>query len=90
MRNRTLLNVIIPENDAEAAAFKSLLEDHGIYAEVRSFHDTAYDGLFQAQYGWGVIRVYPEDADKARRIIDEWKNASPERIPWKNSDQKSP
>lgn len=90
MKNRTLQNVIKPENDAEAGAIKSLLEDHGIYAEIRSFHDTAYDGLFQAQYGWGVIRVYQEDVAEAQRIIEEWKNASPELLPWKHREQGTP
>jgi type III secretory pathway lipoprotein EscJ len=72
-----------PENDAEANAIKSVLEEHGIYAEIKSFHDTAYDGLFQSQYGWGIIRVSEADFDEAQRIVDEWRSASPEKLPWK-------
>jgi len=54
-----------PENQAEANVIKSVLEDHGIYAEIKSFHDTAYDGLFQSQYGWGVrTKVAVLDPDK--------------------------
>lgn len=44
-----------PENEAEANVIKSVLAEHGIYAEIKSFHDTAYDGLFQTQKGWGVV-----------------------------------
>ena len=77
-------NVMKPENEAEANAIKSVLAEHGIYAEIRSFHDTAYDGLFQSQYGWGLIRVSETDFPEALRIIEEWKNAAPEDIPWKN------
>jgi Putative prokaryotic signal transducing protein len=73
-----------PENDAEANVIKSILEEHGIYAEIRSFHDTAYDGLFQSQYGWGVIRVYEQDYSEAQRIVKEWSNAAPEDLPWKS------
>jgi len=74
-----------PNNEAEAYAIKSVLMEYGIYAEIRSFHDTAYDGLFQTQYGWGVIRVYEEDLQEAERIVEEWQKAAPKDLPW-NSD----
>ena len=34
-----------PENEAEANAIKSVLKDHGIHAEIKSFHDTAFQPL---------------------------------------------
>ena len=37
---KTLLK---PENESEANVIKSVLEEHGIYAEIKSFHD----GLFK-------------------------------------------
>ncbi|MGV7223731.1 MAG: DUF2007 domain-containing protein [Nitrospinales bacterium] len=77
---KTLLK---PENEAEANAIKSVLEEHGIYAEIKSFHDTAYDGLFQSQYGWGLIRVSETDFTEAQRLVEEWRNATPEELPWK-------
>ena len=73
-----------PENDAEANVIKSILEEHGIYAEIKSFHDTAYDGLFQSQYGWGLIRVSEADYSEALKIVKEWSDASPEDLPWKS------
>jgi type III secretory pathway lipoprotein EscJ len=84
MENQTMKNLMKPENEAEANVIKSVLEEHGIYAEIKSFHDTAYDGLFQSQYGWGLIRVSETDFPEARRIIEEWRNASPEKLSWKN------
>ena len=77
-------NLVQPENAAEANAIKSLLEEQGIHAEIQSFHDTAYDGLFQSQYGWGVIRVYEADFPKAKRIVEEWKHATPQELPWQD------
>ena len=77
-------NLMKPENEAEANVIKSVLEEHGIYAEIKSFHDTAYDGLFQSQYGWGLIRVSETDFSEAQRIIEEWNSASPGELPWKN------
>ena len=76
---KTLLK---PENEAEANAIKSVLEEHGIHAEIKSFHDTAYDGLFQSQYGWGLIRVSEADFTESQRLVEEWRNASPEELPW--------
>jgi len=75
-------NLLQPQNDAEAQALAALLRQHGIAATIRSFRDTAYDGLFQAQYGWGVIRVEEEDFEAARKIVEEWKMAAPRHVPW--------
>ncbi len=75
-----------PEDAAEANVIKLILEEQGIAAEIKSFHDTAYDGLFQSQYGWGVIRVSEEDFPEAQRIIEEWKHSSPEEIPWEDEE----
>ena len=79
-------NLMKPANEAEANAIKMILADHGIHAEIRSFHDTAYDGLYQAQYGWGVIRVSDEDLMEAKRIIEEWHSAAPNDLPWEGED----
>ena len=75
-------NLIKPENEAEAIALQAILKQHGIQAKIVSFHDTAYDGLFQHQYGWGVIRVPESDYARAGEIIKEWKGAVPEKTRW--------
>ncbi len=77
-------DLIKPENSAEAQALQSLLQQHGIQSQVISFHDTAYDGLFQAQYGWGVLRVADSDLTEAEQIVQQWKDASPGDIPWQD------
>jgi len=82
-----LKTLMKPENEAEANVIKSVLEENGISAEIKSFHDTAYDGLFQSQYGWGLILVSESDFAEAQRIVKEWSNSSPEELPW--NDQTS-
>ena len=77
--------LIKPGNEAEANVIKSILAENGIFAEIKSFHDTAYDGLYQSQYGWGIIRVAEADLAEARKIIEEWQNASPEEFDWDNN-----
>jgi len=78
-------NLIEPKDEAEANIIQLILKEHGILVEIKSFHDTAYDGLFQAQYGWGFIRVLEADFQKAKKIIEEWKKASPEDLPWETN-----
>ncbi len=77
-------DLIKPDNAAEANVIKMVLEENGIVSEIRSFHDTAYDGLFQSQLGWGVIRVSDEDFPEAQKIVEDWKNAIPEEMPWED------
>ena len=77
-------NLIKPENEAEAIALQAILKQHGIQAKIFSFHDTAYDGLFQHQYGWGVIRVPESDYARAGEIIKGWKGAVPEKTRWED------
>ncbi|MGB5422059.1 MAG: hypothetical protein WBN03_07855 [Desulfobacterales bacterium] len=43
------------ESLVEAQVLESILTDHHIPYRIRSFHDTAYDGLFQLQKGWGDL-----------------------------------
>jgi len=43
------------ENAIEAQLLGSILTEHNIPHRIHSFHDTAYDGLFQVQKGWGMI-----------------------------------
>lgn len=83
-----LITVCKPENDAEAVALQAVLKEHGIYSEVVSFHDTAYDGLYQSQYGWGVIKVRKEDHREAQQLINNWKMAAPSSLPWDNDVEK--
>ena len=43
------------ESLVEAQVVESILTDQHIPYRIRSFHDTAYDGLFQLQKGWGDL-----------------------------------
>lgn len=47
--------ILILENEIEAQLLDSVLTERDIPHRIRSYHDSAYDGLFQAQKGWGVV-----------------------------------
>ena len=57
------------ENIVEAQLMESILKEKGIPHRIRSFHDTAYDGLFQFQKGWGEIFAPPALKDEIREIM---------------------
>ena len=47
--------VAVLENEIESQLLDSILTERDIPHIMRSYHDTAYDGLFQAQKGWGYV-----------------------------------
>lgn len=49
--------VMTLRNEVEAGIMKAALEGRGIPHAIRTFHDSAYDGLYQLQRGWGVIEA---------------------------------
>ena len=65
-----LSRVCVLENRFEADVISDALEKEGITFIIREFRDTAYDGLFITQMGWGEIMVSDEEAKRAVEIID--------------------
>ena len=47
--------IITLEDGSEAQLLESILIEREIPHLMRSYHDTAFDGLFQSQKGWGNI-----------------------------------
>ena len=58
------------ENTLEALIVESILTERNIPHRIRSFHDTAYDGLFQFQKGWGEIYAPAEFKEALLEIIE--------------------
>ena len=55
-------------NRFEADVLLDALKNEGIPAFLRSFEETAYDGLFVCQRGWGWIMVPDDEAVSSRAI----------------------
>ena len=49
------VKIAILENEIEARLLDSILTERNIPHLMRSYYDTAYDGLFQTQKGWGYV-----------------------------------
>jgi len=47
--------ILVLENEIEARLLDSILNERNIPHRIRSYYDSAYDGIFQAQKGWGIV-----------------------------------
>jgi len=56
----------------EASAVSQILDAEGVSYMIRTFEDTAYDGLFTQTKGWGQVIVMEADADRARDLLAEY------------------
>jgi hypothetical protein len=65
------VKITILENLMEAQVLEDVLNERGIPFRIRSFHDTAYDGLFQVQKGWGEIYAPAGNEAEIKEIIEE-------------------
>ena len=68
---QAFVDVAILENIVEAQLLESILAAENIPHRIRSYHDTAYDGLFQFQMGWGQIRAPLIHKQKILEILKE-------------------
>jgi hypothetical protein len=72
-----LTRIAVLDNEIEAQALGAILEQLGISHSISSFYDTAFDGLFQAQKGWGAISAPAEHADQINQILAELRSPNP-------------
>lgn len=54
----------------QAQVLESILVERAIPHRIRSYHDTAYDGLFQFQKGWGDIYAPLDRKQEIQEIIN--------------------
>jgi len=57
------------ENEIEARLLDSILNERNIPHLLTSYYDTAYDGLYQTQKGWGHISAPDLYLGEIREII---------------------
>lgn len=69
MRNYVKATVL--NNEIEARLLSSLLEEEQIPHYLRSYHDSAYDGIFQAQLGWGHVEADPRHHERILELLED-------------------
>jgi hypothetical protein len=64
------------DNDIEAQLLHSILTERDIPHIMRTYYDTAYDGLFQTQKGWGFVSAPKDYHDEILEIIADVRNGA--------------
>ena len=64
------VKVTVLDNEIEAQLLDSILEERDIPHLMVSYHDTAYDGLFQTQKGWGHVSAPAPFKEEIREILE--------------------
>ena len=65
------VKILMFKNEIEAMLLDEILAEKQIPHLIRSYHDSAYDGLWQTQSGWGHIEAPKEYADEILRIYTQ-------------------
>lgn len=64
MKKIAVLNSMV-----EARALESLLAEQGVPHVMKSYHDSAYDGLFQGSMGWGHLEAPEEHEEEILNLL---------------------
>lgn len=69
----TFEKILVLNNEVEARLLDAVLEDKRIPHLLRSYHDRAYDGLWQQQWGWGHVEAPAEYKEQILSIYQDLK-----------------
>ncbi len=58
-------------NGVEANLLDEILKEKDIPHIIRSYHDSAYDGLWQTESAWGFLEAPPEYEEEILSIYKE-------------------
>ena len=70
-RDSDYIKIVILENGIEAQLISSILDQRDIPYQIRSYHDTAYDGLFQFQKGWGKLLAPQAHREEILAVVED-------------------
>jgi hypothetical protein len=68
------VRILVFNNEMEAHLLDEILNEKNIPHIIRSYHDSAYDGLWQTQSVWGHIEAPEENREEILKIYDEMSN----------------
>jgi hypothetical protein len=64
------VKILTFNNEFEAMLLDGLLKEKEIPHIIRSYHDSAYDGLWQTQSSWGHLEAPEEYRDEIMEIFN--------------------
>lgn len=69
-----IVKILSFESEIEARIMDEILTEKNIPHILRSYHDSAYDGLWQTKSVWGHLEAAEENRDEILKINDEIKS----------------
>jgi hypothetical protein len=66
-----LEKIAVLDNEVQSELVDSVLSERGIPHLMRSYHDSAYDGLFQGQGGWGHVEAPASFREDIMAVIED-------------------
>ena len=81
-----LEKIAVLDNEVQAELVDSVLEERSIPHVMRSYYDSALDGIFQARAGWGHVEAPLSFRDEILAVIEDVKR----RAAADTEDQDSP
>jgi len=77
MQEGKYISVLTLNNLQEAQLLEGFLTERDIPHLIRTNHDTAYDGIFQLQFGWGEVLTPKEYQDQVKQIYNDINKYTP-------------
>jgi hypothetical protein len=65
------VKILMLKNEIEAMLLDEILTEKQIPHMIRSYHDSAYDGLWQLQAGWGHLEAPEEYKEEILQAYDQ-------------------
>jgi hypothetical protein len=65
------VKILTLRSEAEAMLLSGLLEQSNIPHMLKSFHDSAYDGVWQTDTSWGTLFADAENKEEILKIYRE-------------------
>ncbi|MFM1943239.1 MAG: hypothetical protein RI897_2221 [Verrucomicrobiota bacterium] len=69
MEDAHLVKVAVLDTEVQAELVGAVLRDQGIPHILRTYRDSAYDGLFQGMRGWGHVEAAERDREAVLQVI---------------------
>ena len=74
------IKAVTLDNEIEAALLESILKERDIPHLMRSYFDTAFDGLYQSQKGWGYVSAPESCKEEILEILSDLREDAKGRV----------
>lgn len=72
-----MIRVAVLENQFEAELVAQVLDADGVDFVLKTFHDTAFDGIFETRKGYAWVLADEKDRAKIMQTVDEVRASKP-------------